>query len=244
MATSGHDRPYGFFDLPREIRDDVYSRTMSFHNDILTIILAPKGKLPHLPHKQSLDRRAGLYKQYREFVNLLTISRQFRAEALPIFWQGNSFRVSRFFSLTSTPELLEEADTALNFIGPSGKTHIAKLKIPLLCTVFVKQPRGEYDTDLGVTIKGLLDMMPSLQTLELPFWCSVKSKDYPGEEKTDAVLQKAAGSLLEFSRPVQCSESSEPPKLMTELFGNITGRPVHAPKSSRLVSDNERLLSA
>ena len=123
----------------------------------------------------------------------------------------------------------------LDAIGPFGKIYIARISVPLLCTVFVKKPEGckkngEDDTDLGITIKGLLAMMPDLQLLDSTFKCSVEREDYPGEDKADAVLRNAAGSLREFLHPMQCLESSEPPKLVRTLFGNIAGRPVRAPK--------------
>ncbi|KAL8814894.1 MAG: hypothetical protein Q9191_008506, partial [Dirinaria sp. TL-2023a] len=239
MAASGNDRPYGFFDLPREIRDDIYTRIMSFHNVTSYITLAPKGKLPTYMCKPS-DHRAGMYKQYQEFVNFFTISRHFRDEALPIFWQRNRFEISRSFSLISMPRLLDKADTTLDYIGPSGKIHITSIEIHLLCTVFVKQPRGskknrEFDTDLGITIKGLLDMMPNLQSLRLPFSCSVEREDYPGEDKTHAVLEEAAASLLDFLHPMECFESSDPPKLVIYLFGSVVGRPVRAPTDQETV---------
>ena len=233
IAASNHDCPYGFFDLPREIRDDIYTRIMYYRSGRSYITLAPKGRVPMSIGEPS-DHRARLYKDYQEFVNFLTISRQFRDEALPIFWRGNKFDVFSFFSLTSTPELVGNVDTALDFIASSGKINIASIKIHVLCTVFVEQPggskkNGEYDTDLGITIKGLLDMMPNLQRLDLTFSCSVEREDYPGEEKTDAVLQKAAGSLLEFVHDWDCYESSETPKLIIHLFGHVCSRPIRAP---------------
>lgn len=234
MAVSDHSRPFRFFNLPREIRDDIYTCTMYFHDDFPCIILAPKGRVPSFYGEPS-DHRAGLYKRYQEFVSLLTLSRQFRDEALPIFWQGNMFQVRKRINLASTPELQDWDDTVLGFIGPSGKMCIARISVPIDCTAFVTKPggsekNGEYVTDLGITIERLLEMMPNLQRLEISFGCNVKREDYPGWEKTDAVLKKAAGSLLEFLRPMQRIESSEPPKLVRYLMGGVAGRPIRALK--------------
>ena len=110
MAVSYHDRPFRFFDLPREIRDDIYTRMTFFYDDFPMITLAPKGRLPNWIGKPS-DHRAGLYKRYQEFVSLFTISRQFRDEALPIFWQGNDFDVPLpVINAASKPGLPEPPD--------------------------------------------------------------------------------------------------------------------------------------
>ncbi len=92
MAVSYHDRPFRFFDLPREIRNDIYTRMTFFYDDFSMITLAPKGRLPNSIGKPS-DYRAGLYKRYQEFVSLFTISRQFRdrpgSGQSPIFLSGS-----------------------------------------------------------------------------------------------------------------------------------------------------------
>ena len=234
MNSSNHNRSFVFFDLPREIRDDIYRRIMHFHDREPSILLAPRGMVPSFLGKPS-EYRAELYGRYQAFVTLLTVSRRFHNEALPVFWQINTFRVSRFFSLASSSELRHQSYTSLNFIGASGLRNIANVRISVLCTVFIQSPHNngrssEYGTDLGTTIKGLLDMMPNLQRLDMQFTCKVERKDYPGEEKTHVVLEKAAGRLLEFVYPMQCFESSEPPKLTRTLLGNVTGRPIRALK--------------
>ena len=238
MAVSYHDRPFRFFDLPREIRNDIYTRMTSFYDDYPTITLAPKGRLRNSIGKPS-DYRAGLYKRYREFVSLFTISRQFCDEALPIFWQGNEFSVSFVdINAASKPELSEPLDqvtTMLGFIPPSGKMYITRIRVRVLCTVFVKKPGGnqknaEYDTDLGVTIEALLEMMPKLQRLDISFFCEFERKNYPGWETTTAVLEGAARSLLEFSYPIQILESIDMPKPMMSIGGSVAGRPVRAAK--------------
>ncbi|MCJ1273884.1 hypothetical protein MMC21_001677 [Puttea exsequens] len=131
VSVSDHNRPFRFFDLPREIRNDIYTRTMYFHDDRY-IILAPKGRLPNYIWKPG-DYRAGLYSRYQEFVSHFTILRQFRDEALPIFWRGNIFQVLEDVDLASTPELPDRINTALGFIRLSGKMYIV---------VFVKKPGG------------------------------------------------------------------------------------------------------
>ena len=238
MAVSYHDRPFRFFDLPREIRNDIYTRMTSFYDDFSMITLGPKGRLPNYIGKPS-DHRAGLYKRYQEFVSLFTISRQFRDEALPIFWQGNEFDVSfEEFNVASKPELpepLDQVNTVLGFIPLSGKMYITRIRVRVLCTVFVKKPGGsqknaEYDTDLGVTIEALLEMMPKLQRLDISFFCEFERKNYPGRETTTAVLEGAAGSLLEFLYPIQILEAIDPTPPMIDIGGNVAGRPVRAAK--------------
>ena len=237
MAVSYHDRPFRFFDLPREIRNDIYTRITSFYDDFSMITLCPKGRLPNWMCKPS-DHRAGLYKRYQDLVSLFTISRQFRDEALPIFWQVNDFDVSKEINVASKPELpkpLDQVNTELGFIPLSGKMHITRIRVRVLCTVFVKKPGGsqknaEYDTDLGVTIRALLEMMPKLQRLDISFFCEFERKNYPGWETTTAVLEGAAGSLLEFLYPIQTLEAIDPPMPMKYIGGSVAGRPVRAAK--------------
>ena len=73
-------------------------------------------------------------------------------------------------------------------------------------------------------------MMPNLQRLDISFSCSVKREDYPGWEKTDAVLKNAAGSLLEFLYPMRCFETYDEPKPIILIPGDVAGRPVRAAK--------------
>ncbi|KAK4695360.1 hypothetical protein P7C71_g2382, partial [Lecanoromycetidae sp. Uapishka_2] len=132
----------------------------------------------------------------------------------------------------------DEVVTTLDFIGHPGKMCITRLYVPILCTVFVKKAEGskkegEHVTDLGITIKRLLDILPNLEMLDMSFWCSVKREDYPGEEKTGAVLEKALEGLLEFSWPMGCAQSSDPPKLVIGLFGRIHGRPLRTAKEQK-----------
>ena len=200
------------------------------------ITLAPKGRLPNWIGEPS-DHRAGLYKRYQEFVSLFTISRQFRDEALPIFWQGNDFDVSlpdiNAASKPGLPEPLGQVNTVLGFIPPSGKMYITRIRLCVRCTVFVKKPGGsqkEYDTDLGVTIEALLEMMPKLQRLDISFHCQIERKNYPGWATTTAVLEGAAGSLLEFLSTMKMYDCTDPPKPKIHIHGNVAGRPVRAAK--------------
>ena len=227
MTLPDHNRPFRFFDLPREIRDEIY--TLYSYTE-LHIPLGPKGTVSKYIGKPS-DHRARLYKRYQECVSLFTISRQFRHEALPLFWQRNDFRLFGSFGDAS----LNQAETAMDYIGRSGKRHIANVHVNISCTVSVRKPggsekNGEYDTDLGTTVKGVLDILPNLKRLEIDLSCHVDREQYPGVEITEAVLQKAAGDLLEFLHPMQCFESSEKPKLVIDLFGNVAGRPIRSPK--------------
>jgi len=233
VAVSTHNPPFRFFDLPREIRDGIYTRTMYFHDDSY-IILVPKGKVPNYIGRPR-DFRVRLYRRYQEFVSFFTISRQFCDEALPIFWQGNNFEVFGFISLASTPELPDRAHTALDFVGLSGKMCIARISVEILYAVFVKKPgRGqknsEYDTDLGITIKELLEMMPNLQRLDARLACSIHKNDYPGYEQTTTMLKKAAGSHLDFLSSVNFLEMQDEPKPVITLAGNVSGRPIRAAK--------------
>lgn len=229
MAQLVHNRPLGFFDLPREIRDDIYTRMMCFPNDGTEIRLGRKGTIPNSLGQP--DRRARLYECYQEFVLLFTISHQFCNEALPIFWQENTFELSPSFSRAS----FEQADTALNFIGPAARLYIARVSLRLYCTVFVRKTRCSqenegYDTDLGTSIKGLLDILPNLQWLNLTLNCTVQTRIYPGEKETEDVLQKAAEGVLELLRPLECFQSSEKRKLEITVFGDVRGRPIRTSK--------------
>ena len=230
MEASNKNRSLEFFKLPREIRDDIYSRIVLHQGDHPSIILAPRGGFAGWFGRPK-ETRTALYKQYQEFVSLFTVSRQFYDEALPIFWQQNTFSINRSFSLSSTFEASEDSDTTINYIGPSGKLHIANVSINVLCTVFVErsessEQKGEHATDLGVTIKGLLDMMPNLQSLDLQIDCKVKREEFPGEVETEVVLKKAAEALLESRSGLSCFQSTDPPKLVITLFGDIKGRPI------------------
>ena len=192
------------------------------------ITLAPKGRLPNWIGKPS-DHRAGLYKRYQEFVSLFTISRQFRDEALPIFWQGNDFDV-RLPDINSAPQPgLPEVNTVLGFIPLSGKMYITRIRVSVRCTFFVMKNAG-YDTDLGITIEALLEMMPRLQRLDISFHCKIEEKNYPGWETTTAVLEGAAGSLLEFLSSMKIHDYTDPPNPKIHIWGNVVGRPVRAAK--------------
>lgn len=236
MAVSYHDHPFRFFDLPLEIRNDIYTR-MVYFDYYFDITLAPKGRLQHYIGRPS-DHRAGIYNRYQEFISFFTISRQFRDEALPIFWHGNEFKISNSINFASKSELsepLDRVETALSFIPLSGKMHIAKIRVRVLCTVFVKKPggsqkNGEYDTDLGVTIEGLMNLMPNLQRLDISFFCEFERKDCPGLETTSAVWKGAAGSLLEFLHPMRFLEAIDPPQPFMHIGGSVACRPLRAAK--------------
>ena len=123
----------------------------------------------------------------------------------------------------------------LGFIPLSGKMYITRIRVCVLCTMFVKKPGGsqknaEYDTDLGVTIEALLEMMPKLQRLDISFFCEFERKNYPGWETTTAVLEGTTGSLLEFLYPIQIHDFTDPPKPKMHIGGNVAGRPIRAAK--------------
>ena len=116
--------------------------------------------------------------------------------------------------------------------------YITRIRVCVLCTMFVKKPgssqmNAEYDTDLGVTIEALLEMMPKLQMLDINFFCEFERKNYPGWETTTAVLEGAAQSLLDFLYPIQIHEFIDMPKPMMSIGGNVAGRPVRAAKEQR-----------
>ena len=201
---------------------------MYFFDDY-SVWLAPRGMVPQYIGQPC--KRAELYKHYREFVSLFTISRRFRDETLPIFWRGNSFELLKHINLAHTADLPRWVDTAINYVGSSGKIYLQTLIVPIIFTLFVKPGKNlEYDTDLSITLRALLEMMPNLRELELDLSCSVKSEDFPGYEETQAVLCKAAERFLEFSYPLRCIETYEKPSTFKSVHGSVTARPLHAKK--------------
>ena len=151
------------------------------------------------------------------------ISRRFREEVLNTFWGRDVFKVLGFISLASSSELPDYVDTSLDFIGFSGRLRIARISVPVWCTVFGKKPGSseeghQYDTDLSITIQKQLELMPNLQRLHLNFTCSIQQGRYHlGLSELMDVMKKAAGTFLEFLYPIQWLGSLE---------GHVAGRPI------------------
>ena len=199
------------------------------------IELAPRGKLSYsCANPKPSDHRKQVYKCFQKSVALFTISRRFHEEALPLFWQVNEFVIAGFVSLTASKGLSSFLATSLDYIGPSGKRYIASIRVVMLFSVCVKDPGSNndvdgYDTDLGVTIGTLLDMMPNLQKLQIKFLCINKRElDYSHEEKIEDMLKEAVAGLLDFSDSWMYSLSLDHAQLDFKIIGGVTGRPIRA----------------
>ena len=101
MAVSYHDRPFRFFDLPREIRNDIYTRMTSFYDDFPMITLAPKGASRTLSANQVIIELG-----YINAIRSSSFSLRSRVNSVMRFCISSGMETNSMFPLkTLTPHL-------------------------------------------------------------------------------------------------------------------------------------------